>query len=67
MKKFVMTRDKTPDEFSVFDRVNKLTVDMSLKLIWMEDFWKTINPKDVEFEDGIKPEEVGLQSFDNLI
>lgn len=67
-KRFLMTRDETPDEFTIFDRKHKITVDTSLKLIWMEDVWfKLINPNDVEFEKGIELKEVGLQSLDSLI
>ena len=68
MKKLILTRDKTPDEFTIRDRVNNITVDMSLKKIWMEDVFETLGGIDnIEIEDGIELEELGLLNFKNLI
>ena len=64
MKKFLLTRDIDPDTFTIRDRVNKITVDCSLKKIWMEDVFDTLGGiQNIEIEEGIRPEELGLQSF----
>jgi hypothetical protein len=64
MKKFILTRDIDPDTFMIKDRVNNITVDISLKKRWMDDVFATLGGLDnIEIEDGIKPEELGLLNF----
>ena len=68
MKKFLLTRDIDPDSFMIRDRVNNITVDTCLKKIWMDDVFDVLGGLDnVEIEDGIELEELGLLNFKNLI